>query len=383
MAFHRLGVPTYFGGLPAGYDYVNNALSGTPAMFDGAKANGPNIGTYFVAFGEDGTSKDENRPHQALSENTDFLDDLLHRDLAVPKKTVDAVAGVGGVSSIVLAGPVFVGEAGTPNTAAGIRTFLQLVDENDSEIFDGISECVVSSITGAAPGAVWSAGDITLTVTPDIPENTNYRVYYSTRGSNAGILPGDLVTRRRLFSRYSGGPAWADGTTNPATAISYQLDKIVADLAALTGSPKIGAEEVVDTPYALADGTVRSQLTELLANLNDAFTVLTAFTNALRADTRRVRTLTAAGNLHQGGTIDTLLLLNPAASFNLQLPSPATYSGYRVWLVNDNGAMSPSNKVTLVRSAAEKINNLAANFDLIAPYGRWMLVSDGTNWQLI
>ena len=66
MPFHRLGVPSYFGGLPGGYDYINNAISGTPANADGAKSGGPNAGTYFVAFGEDATSSDFNRANKAL-----------------------------------------------------------------------------------------------------------------------------------------------------------------------------------------------------------------------------------------------------------------------------------------------------------------------------
>src|SRR5262245_10462430 len=117
MGFHRQTTPTYFGALPVGYDYINNLLSGTPAFAHGAKVGGPNAGTYFVAFGEDATSSDFNRPHKALAENCDILDDYAHRDLAVPVKTSDVVAGGGGVSSIVLTGPgIFIGEGGTPNT---------------------------------------------------------------------------------------------------------------------------------------------------------------------------------------------------------------------------------------------------------------------------
>jgi hypothetical protein len=39
---------------------------------------------------------------------------------------------------------------------------------------------------------------------------------------------------------YAGGGAWADASTNPATTVEAQLDKIVADLAASTGTLKIG-----------------------------------------------------------------------------------------------------------------------------------------------
>ena len=44
MGFHRLTVPSYYGGLPGGYDYINNAVSGTPANANGVLPSGPNTG---------------------------------------------------------------------------------------------------------------------------------------------------------------------------------------------------------------------------------------------------------------------------------------------------------------------------------------------------
>lgn len=62
MGFHRLTTPSYFGGLPAGYDRINTPSdpsvggTGVPALTSAKKSGGPNDGTYFVAFGEDGRS---------------------------------------------------------------------------------------------------------------------------------------------------------------------------------------------------------------------------------------------------------------------------------------------------------------------------------------
>jgi len=50
---------------------------------------------------------------------------------------------------------------------------------------------------------------------------------------------------------YAGGGAWADGTTNPATTVELQLDKIIADLATGAGSAKIA----IAAGTAWADGT--------------------------------------------------------------------------------------------------------------------------------
>lgn len=82
MGFHRLATPTYLGGLPAGFDYVNNAISGTPAPADGVKGTGTNAGTYFIAFGEDATSSNSNRANAALAENCDYLDDVVSGQFA-------------------------------------------------------------------------------------------------------------------------------------------------------------------------------------------------------------------------------------------------------------------------------------------------------------
>jgi len=68
---------------------------------------------------------------------------------------------------------------------------------------------------------------------------------------------------------YAGGGAWADATTNPAASVEAQLDKIVADLAATSGAPKVGAVATAGSPNALAAGSVKSQLDELLADIND------------------------------------------------------------------------------------------------------------------
>lgn len=321
MAFHRLTVPVYFGGLPGGYDYINNALVGTPAPANGVLVAGPNTGSYFLGFGSDATSADINRPAKALAENTDYLDDLLRRGLASPLVTSDVVAGAP-VPSILLTGPgIFVGEGGTPNTVAGIRTFVQVTDENDNEIFDASgAECQVTAIGPEVPGAGFSAGNITLTISPSIPTGKTYRVYYFVRSSLATFTDGVLQKARRRW--------------NAAPAV-----------------------------LGVAAGTSASQLREVIYGQEN------------------IRTLTGAGTLHSPAR-DSTLILNPAASANLQLPNPNTCEGRRVLLLNGTGTMSSSNKYTLVRSGAELINNLAANYDLDIAYGGWLLVSDGTDWHI-
>lgn len=63
---------------------------------------------------------------------------------------------------------------------------------------------------------------------------------------------------------YGGGPAWLDGTTNPATTVENQLDKVVTDLSVQntktgSGAAKIGSE----AGKTVTRGSVASQIYQL------------------------------------------------------------------------------------------------------------------------
>jgi hypothetical protein len=74
--------------------------------------------------------------------------------------------------------------------------------------------------------------------------------------AGAGAVTNQNLIEQTLSSlqAYDGGGAWADGTTNPATTIVAQLDKIIADLTATTGQR--GAGKLTAPAFsAWADGT--------------------------------------------------------------------------------------------------------------------------------
>lgn len=209
MVFHRLNVPTYTGGLPVGYDLINDPThvsvggAGVAAFADGIKSGGPNDGSYFVAFGEDATSSFANRGLKALAENTDLLDDLLHRDIAVTARTADVVAG-GAVSSVVISGDVFVGESGSPNNADQRARLVSALDANDNEIIDSNGDTVVVSlihdgssnnVVGTAASGFYSSP--TVNFSPPIPSGTTYRLYYGQR-SNLATLPQSALTEIKI-----------------------------------------------------------------------------------------------------------------------------------------------------------------------------------------
>jgi hypothetical protein len=242
ILFHRLQVPTYFGGLPAGYDYINNAISGTPANADGQKTSGPNAGSYFVCFGEDATSSDANRPNMALAANTDYLDNLLHQDLAVNVRTADVTPG-SPVPSVTITGPgIFIGNVGDT-----LNDCFHVTDLSDADLLVSGVQLVVASISGGTLGGGFSTGSITLTFNVSIPASQGYRIWYGQR-SNLATLPANAFTTLRIRS---------------AVQVSEQVEAV---LAALHGNGEAWNAAWDNTIYGLNQDILAIQT--VLANLH-------------------------------------------------------------------------------------------------------------------
>ena len=204
--FHRFTAPSYYSAptlaaAPAvatfdsiQYDFFNVVSAGTgaggSAFADGYKAAGPNTGSYLVAFGEDASSSNANRGLRALGENTDHLDDLVHRDLAIPVRTVAVTPGIA-VPSIALPPGTYVGHTLT----YPLELLFDLVDDQDREIFNPATgaKIKVASISDAVIGDGFSAGVVTLTLSEPIPIAQTYRLYYAAR-TNVANLPVDAFT---------------------------------------------------------------------------------------------------------------------------------------------------------------------------------------------
>lgn len=203
MPFHRFVQPAYFAApacpvAPAvvAFNGVNYNLfnvtsggigAGGSALMSDSKPSGVNTGTYAVAFGEDATSTNLNRPIRALIENTDTIDDWLHRDIATPVRTANAVAGAP-VSSIVLPANTYVGGSG----GYALDVLFSILNSDGEEILNGDNKVDVASITGATIGDGFSAGAVTLNLSFSIPTSTTYYVVYGTR-SNLATLPADAL----------------------------------------------------------------------------------------------------------------------------------------------------------------------------------------------
>jgi hypothetical protein len=189
--FHRLTVPSYFGGLPSGFDYINNATSGTPAIANGVLSYGPNIGSYFVGFGDDGTSGDANRPAQALAQNTDYLDNVLHDDLVQLIRSGDTTVSGSPQTSITLsgAGTIWLGSGGY-----ALQDLFHIVDSTERDIEVSGTKVVVASIaSGGSVGGGFASGSVTLTLNVGIPVGVTWRIY-SCQRTNLTSLPIDALT---------------------------------------------------------------------------------------------------------------------------------------------------------------------------------------------
>lgn len=252
--FHRLAVPSYFGGLPATYDYINDpATNGDPGVASPSDAKlavsgHPNEGTYFVGFGDDGEAFNANRPHVALAQNTDFLDDLLHEDLAVPSFidkngigsstiAINTATDLGGV-------PIFVGPPGTPNTEAGLAPYFRITDQNDEDLVNGNPTNLQIVVTSVSPGGAigtFYSGVLTLNLNTT-PVNPNLRVHFGLRSSLAEMGPEALVLAgttsaqegQATFIRFTNDLARTGSSTLGAQLIG--VDTALFTTSALTGS---------------------------------------------------------------------------------------------------------------------------------------------------
>ena len=212
MPFHRNSAnPAGYDAFPVGYDFINNPAAntppgaGVPAQFDGIKSGGPNDGTYFVGFGDDGTSRFFNRAINALADNCDTLDNYLRRPNATAVATALVTAPPVGVTAIVLpnATGVYLGTAGLDGIPETATTLFEIVDQNGNEITNLTSsvQTVVASITGGALGSGFATAPITLNLNQPIPSGVTYRVYYGIR-SNLAFEPPDNFVSLKLWSAH-------------------------------------------------------------------------------------------------------------------------------------------------------------------------------------
>ncbi len=132
---------------------------------------------------------------------------------------------------------------------------------------------------------------------------------------------------------YAGGGTWADASTNPATTVEGQLDKIITDLAVsvgASGTARIGSQAIAGSPRTLAAGTLRAQLTALLGFLD-------AFASTGGTDGASLVGAALSGSLPAGTVRSQLTWLN---GIKASLSSNNSFNGKQTWtLLGDTNTL--------------------------------------------
>lgn len=157
-------------------------------------------------------------------------------------------------------------------------------------------------------------------------------------------------------NEYDGGPNWADGTTNPATQVGMQIDKIIADLTDIVGVGG-GAQRIsIGGRGAWADGTINSARTTVYNAVNKIVQDLSSVLGAERIGSRQSTffwndgTSIPAGTVHQSVSAILQALGGTAGSAKIGAAARSNWLGGR------------SNPSASIQTALDKvITDLAVN----------------------
>jgi len=166
-------------------------------------------GGKFIGWGEEGTSAYANRAHWALSENIDYLNDIIVDDRAVAQEYFWIVPG-GGESKKQIADTVFCGDTTYPTSAElGLPLLFAVLDYNYNELqtADGKKVVVYQVFDSTDTFTVYKTGFVSspwvyfeVEGSPyTIPSGTNVRLIYCGHTSYED-LPTDAMTRYLLRS---------------------------------------------------------------------------------------------------------------------------------------------------------------------------------------
>lgn len=166
---------------------------------------------------------------------------------------------------------------------------------------------------------------------------------------------------------YLGSPNWADATAVTSNNVEAALDEIVSDLAANTGSARIGHTGGAGVFVSLSTGGLATAIGQLhtyvdggpLGRTHNTYTV--ANNNLLLTTQKQISVNTSGG------------------AFTLQLPTPT--AGRELYFKDVSGTWG-TNPLTLKRNGTEMIEGVAADRPFGADYGAFRLYADGTNWWI-
>ncbi len=164
---------------------------------------------------------------------------------------------------------------------------------------------------------------------------------------------------------YNGGPAWADTSTNPATTVENQLDKIITDLGgSTTGTAKISGNAL--TAAGPGPGTDTIGSASLLTQLQNLLNLINK-----RADLKQTLAQTFAANV--GAT--TITNGSPALGGIAQSPATDADALYGLALGTGAGVRAINNDVAN-GYGVYAVGHIAGSFTAVVG-GAWGIVATG------
>lgn len=247
---------------------------------------------------------------------------------------------------------------------------------------------VASTATAASLDALsgTNTGDVTLAAVGATPNGNaaslsgQVLTLQPADGTNPGVITAGTQT-------FGGAKTFNSDVTANSVRISGTAGAGFVELltqSANPSAPASGFREFADSTGRFSwirqsDGFVRTWDATLTANrvytLADA-TGLVQLTKAFLTKSANYTITLQDFFAGQPFLVDT-----SGGAFSLTLPSPSTLSGYSIRVKDSTGSLS-TNNLTLVRNAAEKIDNVAASKVFSTNYGGWQIYSDGTNWWI-
>lgn len=185
------------------YGWINNATGGdqAPAATIGSAYNNP--GSFFVAFEDMATSTYANRPHWALSVNTDTLDEQLHRPMALMRLRIDSV-GAGTTDFSITSGWIWCGDTTDTDPDTFIKVQDGTVGRVDYDLAPGglalgyvpkVVDVLQGGSTIVGTGIVQASigSPITVRTNVTVPIGDLVRIYCAGRDSYATATPGTFI----------------------------------------------------------------------------------------------------------------------------------------------------------------------------------------------
>lgn len=160
----------------------------------------------------------------------------------------------------------------------------------------------------------------------------------------------------------------ADGVVSTAFAAADTAQNVALANTAPAGDLLIGSAAKVSPlsggPFDLSLGTVASQLTSIVAFINNQ---------------NRVRYVSATATLDDTGFVDYAIYFT-STNFPFTLTAPAANVGRCILLVDVGGLFDPAAMISLVATASTIEGS--ATYPLTQRYGKWLLYCDGATWHL-